>query len=113
MTAATEPVELDFDAVYRHTGWGAGIAWRLIRHLEEPVEVSVECNDVDCPEWGPDDEPVTVPHWHYDVELTERLDLVVAHMVGDDAELTLDVSELVKIDEDGYCGGCGQIGCGW
>jgi len=34
-------------------------------------------------------------------------------MVGDDHEWLVDVSDIHKIGEDDYCGGCGQIGCGW
>lgn len=32
-------------------------------------------------------------------------------MVGDDQRYTVDTDELIPIDEDDFCGGCGQIGC--
>lgn len=35
------------------------------------------------------------------------------HMVGDDREFTFDVDDLTPLDEDEFCSGCGQIGCGW
>lgn len=37
----------------------------------------------------------------------------VCYMVGDDREFVFDVDELTPLDEDDFCGGCGQIGCGW
>jgi hypothetical protein len=36
---------------------------------------------------------------------------VIGVMVGDDLEFTLDVDDLVAIDDDDYCAQCGQIGC--
>lgn len=36
---------------------------------------------------------------------------VIVVMVGDDSEAEIDFSDLTKIDDDDYCGGCGQIGC--
>lgn len=38
---------------------------------------------------------------------------VRAVMVGDDYEHVVDVSDLVPIDDNEYCSGCGQIGCSW
>jgi hypothetical protein len=37
---------------------------------------------------------------------------VTAVMVGDDHRWHIDLEDLVAIDDDEYCGGCGQIGCG-
>ncbi len=34
-------------------------------------------------------------------------------MVGDDHEWHLDATDLHQIEDDEYCSGCGQIGCGW
>jgi hypothetical protein len=34
-------------------------------------------------------------------------------MVGDDQVYRLEESEMELISEDEFCGGCGQIGCGW
>lgn len=36
---------------------------------------------------------------------------VVAVMVGDDRQHTVDVGDLAEIDPDTYCSECGQIGC--
>ena len=33
-------------------------------------------------------------------------------MVGDDHEWHIDVSDITPLDEDDFCGGCGQVGCG-
>lgn len=40
-------------------------------------------------------------------------DMVACHYVGDDERLEIDRAELTRIDDDDYCGSCGQIGCGW
>ena len=34
------------------------------------------------------------------------------HMVGDDREIVIVLDEYREVDEDAYCGGCGQMGCG-
>lgn len=39
-------------------------------------------------------------------------DQVYVIMVGDDQEHLVDFDDLTIIDEDEYCGQCGQIGCG-
>ena len=36
----------------------------------------------------------------------------VVVMVGDDQEREVAVDNLEPLDEDEFCGGCGQIGCG-
>lgn len=75
---------------------------------------------------GPDDDPDDWPtdaesgergYWVDDETEGEWVDdpdggLVVV-MVGDDREWTLEAVELSPLDEGDYCGGCGQIGCGW
>lgn len=33
-------------------------------------------------------------------------------MVGDDRDFTVDLDDLQPLNEDEFCGGCGQIGCG-
>jgi len=38
-------------------------------------------------------------------------DYVIAVMVGDDREWTIDVDDLIPLDEDGFCRECGQVGC--
>ena len=37
---------------------------------------------------------------------------VTAVMVGDDRTHVVDVDDLTEIEEDDYCHGCGQTGCG-
>jgi hypothetical protein len=34
-------------------------------------------------------------------------------MVGDDYRHHIDKAMIETIDDDEYCSGCGQIGCGW
>ena len=34
-------------------------------------------------------------------------------MVGDDYKHHVDMDDVHEIDDDDYCSGCGQIGCGW
>lgn len=33
-------------------------------------------------------------------------------MVGDDREWSVEPADLTPLDDDDYCAGCGQIGCG-
>ena len=40
-------------------------------------------------------------------------DIVLACMVGDDKVHHLHSVDFQAIEDDDYCGGCGQIGCGW
>lgn len=44
-------------------------------------------------------------------ELIETGNLVVV-MVGDDRKHVVDPDDVTLIDEDRFCRGCGQIGCG-
>ena len=43
--------------------------------------------------------------------IEERTGKVVCVMVGDDRRFTFEPSELMPLDDDDYCGSCGQIGC--
>lgn len=38
---------------------------------------------------------------------------VRAVMVGDDRVFLVDTSDLTPLEDEDYCSGCGQIGCGW
>jgi hypothetical protein len=40
-------------------------------------------------------------------------DCLLMVMVGDDYRHHIDKTQAFVIDDDEYCGGCGQIGCGW
>lgn len=48
----------------------------------------------------------------YELEEVPNYDMVRAVMVGDDREHLIDVDDLISIEDDDYCPGCGQIGCG-
>ena len=80
---------LDMDAHYRVDGWGRGIAFYLLGYVTE--------RDEDYDWTGLE---------------TEGRSRVRAVMVGDDAVHIVDVEDLHVIPEDGFCRGCGQIGCG-
>jgi hypothetical protein len=86
-------MEVDINAFYRVEGYD-GIAWSLRGY----VEVLLPVYDEDGNEIG----------WEYDTDQSH----VRAVMVGDDREFEFEVSDLTKIDEDDFCHGCGQIGCG-
>lgn len=47
------------------------------------------------------------------VEDQAEVQQVKIRMVGDDRDFLVDRSEVTAIEEDEFCGGCGQIGCGW
>lgn len=77
-------MNFDFKQAYKAEGY-SGIAWRATGYGEA-----------------------------YDEEGEPYLtDLIKAHMIGDDRDFYFEPSELTPIDEDDYCAGCGQIGCGW
>jgi hypothetical protein len=78
----------DVDAFYRVDGYD-GIAWTLRGY-------------------------VVIRDENYEWTGEEYVDYsrVRAVMVGDDREFEFEVSDLTKIDEDDFCHGCGQIGCG-
>jgi len=78
---------IDYDAYYTVKG-SEGIAY----YLRGPVMVR-ECDD-----WGGEE----VPHPF----------LVRAVMVGDDRVHEVDKDDLIPLDEDDFCHGCGQVGCG-
>jgi hypothetical protein len=42
-----------------------------------------------------------------------RESTVDVRMVGDDQLHLVSTEDLTALDEDAYCGGCGQIGCAW
>jgi hypothetical protein len=39
--------------------------------------------------------------------------MTMVRMVGDDRDFLTDTDDLEPINEDDFCGGCGQVGCGW
>jgi hypothetical protein len=82
------PFPFDFDPAYRADGH-SGITWRVYGYESEPDEDT---------EWT-----------GYEV----ATGLLVAHMVGDDRTFTFGPDELTPLEDEDYCSGCGQIGCGW
>ena len=57
---------------------------------------------------GWETEPTEETEWSGFEERTGR---VVATMVGDDRHFAFEPEELAPIQEEDYCGSCGQIGC--
>jgi hypothetical protein len=80
---------------YYLLGWSAEYRPSIIIDLDEDGE-EIETEFWDDPELCRTDD-----------------DRIVAVMVGDDQRWTIDKSDLTEIDEEDYCGSCGQIGCGW
>lgn len=61
---------------------------------------------------------ITSTHWAgvalWFIRLTdEDPNQAVVVMVGDDYEHTVDLDSISRLDEDEFCGSCGQIGCAW
>lgn len=83
-----EGVNFDFQANYTVDGY-RGIAWNVYDYVMTE---------------GPDTEWTGEPEVDYD--------RVVCVMVGDDRRFEFDITELTKIEEDEFCHGCGQVGCG-
>lgn len=76
----------DFEATYTVDGYG-GVAFRATGYEEVADEDT---------EW---------------TGYLARTGLVVAHMVGDDRDFTFEVEDFTRLDEEDYCGECGQVGC--
>lgn len=86
---------------FQRTGW-RGVAWyyhRPLIHHPDEFETQEDADDhwadqragiCGCPESG---------------------DHFYGVMVGDDREFLVDFEDVELIDDDDYCGGCGQIGC--
>ena len=55
-------------------------------------------------------EPESIDGW--DDEEIETGNIVI-RMVGDDRDHIVDPDDCTPIDDDDYCGSCGQLGCGW
>ncbi len=66
-----------------------GIAWHVLGWETEPDEDT---------EWS---------------GYEQRTGKVTVVMVGDDRKFTFDPEDLVPIEDDDFCGCCGQIGCAW
>jgi hypothetical protein len=78
-------VDVDTDTRYRVKGRD-GVAWYIARGCDQFAdEDETDCLHGEC---------------------------VIMVMVGDDVGWHTQASELIEINDDEYCGGCGQIGCG-
>lgn len=98
---------IDMDARYSVAGY-SGIAFYLTGYATDSQEITVPlCEHL---EDGPHDDDC---EYIIECEETLRDDMVIAVMVGDDREHTIDVDDLTRLDDDEYCSSCGQIGCGW
>ena len=67
------------------------------------------------PDWDEMPEGVDADTWWPDEnDVEERpTGMLVCVMVGDDSEHIVDPDDCTPIDDDDYCGSCGQLGCGW
>lgn len=98
---------IDFGARYTVDGC-PGVAFWLKSYAttEEYEGDTLVCEDDEC------DHQLSEMCWAVgDTSLVTDLGFVIAVMVGDDREHTVDVADLTKINDDEYCGGCGQVGC--
>lgn len=88
-----------------------GVACRVEGHEteEQIIEpdwdtlVDDDGNPMDADVWWPDED---------DVEHVPTGRLIVV-MVGDDMRHSVEPEDLTPIDDDEFCGSCGQLGCGW
>jgi hypothetical protein len=71
---------------YAVEGW-SGIAWRVLGWETEPDEDT---------EWS---------------GCENRTGKIVCRMVGDDRDFVFEPEEVSPLNEEDYCGGCGQVGC--
>jgi len=97
-------MEIDFDSYYSHPRF-SGVALRVVGYPRkwEPYTALVTDEDGNEHECDTDE-----GEWVDDIDSGR----VLVVMVGDDHKHTVDVSDLTKINEDDFCDGCGQIGCG-
>lgn len=59
--------------------------------------------------YGAETEPDEDTYWTGIENPTGRAVMV---MVGDDRKFSIDVESVTELDDDEFCYGCGQIGCG-
>lgn len=85
--------ESDGDQRYTVEGFGGVAVWYAGREVERYWDL---------------DEGID---WSEPEERTTGRVLVV--MVGDDRRHSVEPEDLTPIDDEDYCGGCGQVGCGW
>lgn len=98
-------VQVDPDAYYTVDGH-SGVAWWFHGFEQEWVPEQVLYIDEETEEEYLDDS-------EWEGEFVEDRSRVVMCMVGDDHKWYFDVTDIHLLPEDEFCGGCGQIGCGW
>ena len=59
---------------------------------------------------GPQTEPDEDTEWS---GIENPTGMLLAVMVGDDRVWVVDPDDVTFLDDEDYCGGCGQIGCAW
>ena len=82
-----ESLDLCLNNAYK-TKKNPGVAWNILGYEVEPDEDT---------EWSGIENPTG---------------FILAYMVGDDEVFRFKKGDLIPIEEDNYCCGCGQIGCG-
>lgn len=100
--------DIDFDAYYTVDGY-RGIAFYLkgFATTEEYEGDIIICPDDEC------DHSMSEMCWAMgDVSIVIDYDNVIAVMVGDDRDHVIPVEDLTLLNEDEFCHGCGQVGCG-
>jgi hypothetical protein len=100
----TRKPELDLSAYYSVAGY-EGISFYLRGYATEWTEEEWIYDG----EGDPDDEG---SYLYNEPEEVESTSMVRAVMVGDDRVHLIDVADLTLLDEEDFCHGCGQIGCG-
>lgn len=101
-------MEIDFSRRYAVASY-PGVAFYIERYaLTEEYEGGyLVCADEEC------DHGLSDMCWaEGDTSLVTDHDRVVAVMIGDDAEHVVAVEDLTPLEDEDYCAGCGQIGCG-
>jgi hypothetical protein len=111
---------MSLDGFFRVEGY-PGIAWIAVEYAD--TEMVIDQYDW-CPGHPAEDcgklhaaigELVYCePGCQYEIEtdIVPDYDTIICVMVGDNRRFTFDKSDLTEIQEDDFCRGCGQIGCG-
>ena len=111
----TRQASLSFDEVVAKYDWIV-VQWQ--RKCKHERQSGSECSHCKAPLQG-DKVGQSVKVWNkggvawrvvWHDELNDR---VGVHMVGDDRIEVYEEEELEELDEDEFCGSCGQIGCTW
>lgn len=98
---------LDLNAHYAVDGC-PGVAFYIDRYGTEEYYEGDEliCDDAEC------DHTLSEMCWaEGDTSILIDYQTAIVVMVGDDREHVVDTERLTPLDDDDYCGVCGQIGC--